>query len=792
MKKHFNLFILTLALSTITSYAQNVQNYQGSDTYQTSIFYVPGTVKYSYISDGNGGVIRHGEYSFVGKNQIDDDNKKVTANFNLTTNYKQGKFNGSMSVSSSVTGRIWRYYKWIPFSYNLKLTGSFKEGKAAGTFNAELATATGNQTGKDHITATMKEGNFIGAYDYEGMGARGSYLKMKGQLTDKGKLTGTWKVSEANMTFENDVLIYESSSHAVTPSDVQNVAKLLAEGKLSEDQVRNRGYIVHHKSLPLNSFIYYFLLDKEKDYFGFDQIKGWDFSGYGEKEYIEISKMDLISQEGFNKILTAMREGKISNKFVYTEDGRSNNYLNITCYLRPCYNAQDNYYFLSCHTDFHEKYGTFKNEYSGRVILTPNQMELFKSVQDSLAIASPITFSTPNFEIFCIDQKKAEALLLDSKEQQNQERVNIKNVCNYLHLYIPREVLSTYIIPEHKADYYQTANMNSRTGDTCYYTVDSLYLIYKNNSQGVGAFSVSYLNQFKAYQQLFEDCQQKSKNIVREANSLSDELKDPKSNSENTINKNFLSDLQKSFEATLNSVQMSQKEEVIEKVKSIRTQYIQIEEINTQIESNLYKPLSSNYKKLLNQLLAKPEFKNIDELKKYESNMPQIINMQHLYMNISKQMTDVSTANTELIEMAGKQYADALKSYAPIYKTNIAISNVNKIEDLTNLMSQLDALKAEQQLRKNYIELRKEADQLNTELTELCASTKNCKKLYSALFKELPMRWEDGVDNITVMTSSTQTLTSLKEKLSKKDLATFDKELKDIKKVSDFKQFLGL
>lgn len=791
MKKHFYLFILTLALSTITGYAQNVQNYQGSDTYQTSIFYVPGTVKYSYISDGNGGVIRHGEYSFVGKNQIDDDNKKVTANFNLKTNYKQGKFNGSMSVSSSVTGRIWRYYKWIPFSYNLKFTGSFKDGKPNGTFNAELMNATGNQTGKDHITATMKEGNFIGAYDYEGMGAGGSYLKMKGQLSDKGKLTGTWKVSEANMTFENDVLIHESSSVAITPSDVQNVAKLLAEGKLSEDQVRNRGYIVHHKSLPLNSFIYYFFLDKE-DYFGFDQIKGWDFSGYGEKEYIEISKMDLISQEGFNKILTAMREGNISDKFVYTEDGRNNNYLNITCYLRPCYNAQDNYYFLSCHTDFHKKYGTFKNEYSGRVILTPNQMELFKSVQDSIAITSPITFSTPNFKTFSVDPKKAEVLLLDSKELQDQERANIKNICNYLHQYIPREVLLTYIIPEHHTHYYQTANMDRRTGDTCYYTVDSLYLIYKNNFQGVGAFAVSYLNQFKAYQQFFEDCQQKSKNIVREANSLSDELKNQNSNSEYTINKNFLSDLQKSFEATLNSVQMSQKAEVIEKVKSIRTQYIQIEEINTQIESNLYKPLLSNYKKFLNQLLAKPKLKNIDELEIYESNMPQIINMQHLYMDISEQMTDASTANTELIEMAGKQYADALKSYAPIYQTNIAIPNVNKTEDLTNFRSQLDALKAEQQLRKNYIELRKEADLLNTELTELCASTKKCKKLYSALFKELPMRWEDGVDNITVMTSSIQTLTMLKEKLSNKDLATFDKDLKKIKEVKDFKQFLGL
>lgn len=791
MKKHFYLFILTLALSTITGYAQNVQNYQGSDTYQTSIFYIPGTVKYSYISDGNGGVIRHGEYSFVGKNQIDDDNKKVTANFNLKTNYKQGKFNGSMSVSSSVTGRIWRYYKWIPFSYNLKFTGSFKDGKPNGTFNAELMNATGNQTGKDHITATMKEGNFIGAYDYEGMGAGGSYLKMKGQLSDKGKLTGTWKVSEANMTFENDVLIHESSSVAVTPSDVQNVAKLLAEGKLSEDQVRNRGFIVHHKSLPLNSFIYYFFLDKE-DYFGFDQIKGWDFSGYGEKEYIEISKMDLISQEGFNKILTAMREGKVSDKFVYTEDGRSNNYLNITCYLRPCYNAQDNYYFLSCHTDFHKKYGTFKHENLGRVILTPKQMEIFKSVQDSIAITSPITFSTSNFETFSVDPKKAEALLLDSKELQDQERANIKNICNYLHQYIPREVLLTYIIPEHHTHYYQTANMDRRTGDTCYYTVDSLYLIYKNNFQGVGAFAVSYLNQFKAYQQFFEDCQQKSKNIVREANSLSDELKNQNSNSEYTINKNFLSDLQKSFEATLNSVQMSQKAEVIEKVKSIRTQYIQIEEINTQIESNLYKPLLSNYKKLLNQLLAKPKLKNIDELEIYESNMPQIINMQHLYMDISEQMTDASTANTELIDMAGKQYADALKSYAPIYKTNIAIPNVNKTEDLTNFRAQLDALKAEQQLRKNYIELRKEADLLNTELTELCASTKKCKKLYSALFKELPMRWEDGVDNITVMTSSIQTLTMLKEKLSNKDLATFDKDLKKIKEVKDFKQFLGL
>jgi hypothetical protein len=791
MKKHFNLFILTLALSTITSYAQNVQNYQGSDTYKTSIFYVPGTVKYSYISDGNGGVIRHGEYSFVGKNQIDDDNKKVTANFNLKTNYKQGKFNGSMSVSSSITGRIWGYYKWIPFSYNLKFTGSFKDGKPNGTFNAELMNATGDQTGKDHITATMKEGNFIGAYDYEGMGAGGSYLKMKGQLSDKGKLTGTWKVSEANMTFENDVLIHESSSIAVTPSDVQNVAKLLAEGKLSEDQVRNQGYIVHKKSLPLNSFIYYFFLDKE-DYFGFDQIKGWNFSGYGEKEYIEISKMDLISQEGFNKILTAMREGNVSDKFVYTEDGRSNNYLNITCYLRPCYNAQDNYYFLSCHTDFHEKYGTFKHENLGRVILTPKQMEIFKSVQDSIVITSPITFSTPNFETFSVDPKKAEALLLDSEELQDQERANIKNICNYLHRYIPREVLLTYIIPEHKSDYYETANMDRRTGDTCYYTVDSLYLIYKNNYTGVGAFAVSYLNQFKAYQQLFEDCQHKSENLIAEANTLSEELKNQSSKSEYTINENFLSDLQKSFVATLSSVQMSKNEEVIEKVKSIRTQYIQIEEINTQIESNLYKPLLSNYKELLNQLLAKPKFKNIDELEIYESNMPQIINMQHLYMDISEQMTDASTANTELIEMAGKQYADALKSYVPIYKTNIAIPNVNKTEDLTNFRSQLDALKAEQQLRKNYIELRKEADLLNTELTELCASTKNCKKLYSALFKELPMRWDDGVDNITVMTSSIQMLTTLKEKLSKQDLATFDKDLKKVKEVKDFKQILGL
>jgi hypothetical protein len=202
--------------------------------------------------------------------------------------------------------------------------------------------------------------------------------------------------------------------------------------------------------------------------------------------------------------------------------------------------------------------------------------------------------------------------------------------------------------------------------------------------------------------------------------------------------------------------------------------------------------LLSNYKKFLNQLLAKPKLKNIDELEIYESNMPQIINMQHLYMDISEQMTDASTANTELIEMAGKQYADALKSYAPIYQTNIAIPNVNKTEDLTNFRSQLDALKAEQQLRKNYIELRKEADLLNTELTELCASTKKCKKLYSALFKELPMRWEDGVDNITVMTSSIQTLTMLKEKLSNKDLATFDKDLKKIKEVKDFKQFLGL
>ena len=205
-----------------------------------------------------------------------------------------------------------------------------------------------------------------------------------------------------------------------------------------------------------------------------------------------------------------------------------------------------------------------------------------------------------------------------------------------------------------------------------------------------------------------------------------------------------------------------------------------------QLESLLPKELLKYYAKSYMSLST------VDKVDEYNERINEIKNVQQLFKEIYERRSVATNENTELVELGGKQYADALKSYAAVYKTTMVVPKLEKNDDLTNYVAQLDSLKSEQQLRKEYIGLRKAADQLNGDLVVLCASAKNCKRLYSALYKELSMRWDDSIDNIGQMKTNIQLLTSVKEQLSKQNLDTFDQQLKKVKKTDEFKNILGL
>ena len=137
MKKTSIFLLLAIVASSSVCYAQKVQSYSGSKSYTTTVGYIPGTEKYSYIIDERGSKVFHGTYSFVGKDQYNDDTRKYVANYNFSANYKQGNLNGTYSVNETIEGKVWKFIKgWIPFSASAKLTATFADGKPAGTFTA--------------------------------------------------------------------------------------------------------------------------------------------------------------------------------------------------------------------------------------------------------------------------------------------------------------------------------------------------------------------------------------------------------------------------------------------------------------------------------------------------------------------------------------------------------------------------------------------------------------------------------------------------------------------------------
>lgn len=785
MKKQLFLLLFAIVASISVGYAQKVQSYQGSKSYTTTVGYIPGTEKYSYIVGDRGDKVYHGVYSFVGKDQRTDQYNKFVANYNLTANYKQGNLNGTYSVTATYEGKVWKYISgWIPYSASARLTGTFADGKPAGTFLAVYKDAM-NYNG----TVTMKNGKYVGTYEYTGPGYN-SFWKMKGQLTDKGKLTGNWKVNnitarnELDMVFENDVLIRKDDKNSVTPPEVQNIAKQFAAGKLTEEQVKNKGYIIKKRTLPLDYFISYLLLLDDDDY-AFNQIKGWDFSDYNAKEYLEIEQPDVLSGEGFNKIIEATKTQNAISEYKEPIDS----YYSYSCYLNPRYNSENGYFYLDCNSAFHSKYGFYNQLVKGQVVLTPNQYAELITVQDSVVVLSPLYYNCSIFKLFCDNPDSARHVLLNSKELSETEKKDVKNAIESV-----TKKLSDKLVMEHfgKLDGFGWRRSRSIVfGDTCYYVLNNTYIICRGNEK-IEALPVSLVKQLNAYQQFIRECEKTAETIVAYGNTLNSELVDQISDRANAKSKKILVKLQESFVATYNSGKIEDKELAIKNVKVIREQYFQNTDRNAELETSLNKNLLSKYKNLYKSQQELPVFNTNEGAEQYEKKLLQIKELQDNFVSINELYSTLENKHVELGNLSGKPYANVYKPYKAKYKKVMAVPDFGSTNDLSTYVSQLESIQADQQLRIDYINLHKEVEQLNSQIGEICATAKNCKRLYTALYKELPMLWDESADNINNMKSNIQMLTSVKGKLEKQDLPAFDKQMKKVKKVAEFRSALGL
>ena len=161
--KHLCLVMTCLLLATTTtSWAQKVQNYSGTKAFETQIGTVVGTEKYPYIVSDRGKKIMHGAYSFSGKDAEKSNRAEYSLTYTLNTNYKQGNLHGTYTMNENLVGKYYEFGEgWQSMKGSAKLTGTFADGKPAGTF-----TASYDEPGKlqQNGTVTMKNGKYVGSY----------------------------------------------------------------------------------------------------------------------------------------------------------------------------------------------------------------------------------------------------------------------------------------------------------------------------------------------------------------------------------------------------------------------------------------------------------------------------------------------------------------------------------------------------------------------------------------------------------------------------------------------------
>ncbi len=389
MKKHLSLILFAIVANTSVSFSQNVQTYQGTQAFNSMIGYISGTENYSYYVNDDGQKQRQGTYSFSGSKELSNETNQLNGKYTLNTTFAHDKLNGAYTVSALINGKTWSFTRgWQSFTGSSKLTGVFADGKPNGTF-----TASYDGDMKYSGSTTLKNGKFVGAYNYSGPGEDHSLWVISGQLTDDGKLTGNWNIENIvadwhkSYTFLNDVLIADGH---MTPQ-LQNIAKQYAEGKIKKEAIEKKGYVIKTESLPLTLFINYLLFVNEDEY-GLEKLGGWDFSDYTNKKYTAIIQLNTITDKGF-----ALIKDEIVNTHNYNAVYREK----YDCKYGECetfcnselkYDETSDAYYMQCDEKFSQLYGYF-HESSSWIYVNKKQYDELIAIKDGMIIASVHDFS---------------------------------------------------------------------------------------------------------------------------------------------------------------------------------------------------------------------------------------------------------------------------------------------------------------------------------------------------------------------------------------------------------------
>ncbi|WP_291562064.1 hypothetical protein [Bacteroides sp.] len=272
-----------------------------------------GKITYSYIVGKDGDNIKDGPLSIKAsinnfQRYVQLQKMTINGNYNLTANYKNGDMNGALSLNSRTTYTHGSRSQVESFTLN----GNFKDGIPNGNFVANYVT-----TVEAKMNVNYNNGKLVGSYMVDYSTALVDREAIKGTLTQNGELTGRWDFNYIDerftYTFLKGVRLSSSGKDTSTPPALVEKARQLANGTITEEKLREQGIMVFEDSIDLGVHANRIIL--RDNVISFRDLRGCDFSTPNFKKFKYLEKVEYLTDEGFNVLISSIRKAIIENDY---------------------------------------------------------------------------------------------------------------------------------------------------------------------------------------------------------------------------------------------------------------------------------------------------------------------------------------------------------------------------------------------------------------------------------------------------------------------------------------------
>lgn len=367
--KCLHAFIVSLTLM-LFSQIIFAQRQQVSGFFYADLPYgIHGDYKYGYVVEENGKNTLDGPFTMIGSIDESKDGYKywytvrATGKYNLKGNHSHGNLHGPMTLNANLNISVSNGEKG---SFKYFLNGNYKNGIPDGNFVV-------NYEGEllEKVNVTYKDGVLVGSYYASGANTEDLGFEIKGTLTQDGKMTGEWIITNKTREFLNGVEI------TTYDKELKDKAKLYAEGKMTKKELENEGIYVASDKINLGSRVKKIILN---DIINYEELGFCDFSKSNDVYYEYLMKLPTIGDAGFKLFISDFLSDSMARHICSgDENGEFLGYIQYDWIIKR--------YFISLLRD--DKYSQFCKGYPKwngltKIYLSAAQVEEFTKAIDDL------------------------------------------------------------------------------------------------------------------------------------------------------------------------------------------------------------------------------------------------------------------------------------------------------------------------------------------------------------------------------------------------------------------------